>query len=175
MDAYDISASGMSAQRLRLDVIASNLANINTTRQADGSVGPYRRRNVVFASMLQQSMGSSGSQNTMPMKPSSLMMHDGERSMGMDNGIPTLKASISANPDAPTGVQVVGIAEDTQTPLKMVYEPNNPDADAKGYVAMPNINPVTEMVDMISASRAYEANVTGVQATKSMDKASLDI
>ena len=73
------------------------------------------------------------------------------------------------------GVQVASIIEDKDTPTKKVYDPSHPDANAEGYVELPNINPITEMVDMISATRAYEANVTAMQSSKSMDRASLDI
>lgn len=172
MDAYDISASAMTAQRLRLDIIASNLANINTTRQNNGAPGAYRRRNVVFAPILQQKMGIP---QDMPfVRPGATS--DGERRIVFENGIPTLKATLHRDqPMQGAGVKVVQIAEDYQTPLKMVYDPSHPDANADGYVAMPNINPVSEMVDMISATRAYEANVSSVQATKALGKAAMEI
>ncbi len=172
MDAYDISASAMSAQRLRLDVIASNLANINTTRQADGSVGAYRKRNVVFAPILQQQMGQGA--GSFSMRPSSLMQ-DGPTRVTMQNGVPTLKASISHSTVEGTGVKVTAISEDTKTPLKQVYDPSHPDANEDGYVTLPNINPVTEMVDMIAATRAYEANVSSIQAAKAFGRAALEI
>ncbi len=172
MDAYDISASALTAQRLRLDTIASNLANINTTRKADGTLGAYRRRNVVFASMMQEKMGFA---NSIPLKGSSLMSN-GPAEMAMENGAPVLKASLTDTVGSPgAGVKVVQIVEDQNTPLRRVYEPNNPDADDKGFVEYPNINPVTEMVDMISATRAYEANVTALQNTKTIAKAALEI
>lgn len=175
MDAYDISASAMTAQRLRLDMIASNLANVNTTRQADGSAGPYRRRNVVFAPIMQDKMGGSAGFSGLPMKPSS-MMGGGTPSLSFANGIPTLKAGVSHQAQMEgAGVKVVEISEDTKTPLKMVYDPTHPDANTDGYVSLPNINPVTEMVDMIAATRAYEANVSSIQSAKSMNKSALDI
>lgn len=173
MDAFDISASAMTAQRLRLDVIASNLANVNTTRQNDGSLGAYKRRNTVFAPILQQKMG--GFADAMPMKQSGMISLDGPRRIAFENGIPTLKATISHNTVEGTGVKVVEISEDDKTPLKLVYDPSHPDANADGYVAYPNINPVTEMVDMISATRAYEANVSAIQAAKTFGKAAMDI
>ncbi len=163
MDSFDISASALTAQRLRLDVISSNLANINTTRNADGTLGAYRRRNVVFAPILNNQMASGGKQN-------------GSMSVHFENGVPTLKAGVSNNMISPgNGVQVVEINQDMKTPLRTVYDPTNPDADTNGYVQMPNINPVSEMVDMISATRAYEANVTALQASKSMLKSAMDI
>lgn len=162
MDAFDISASGLTAQRLRLDIIASNLANMNSTRQADGSLGAYRRKNVVFGTLM-PGQGSTGSSA------------NGATSQTTQNGETTLKASVSYNQNEGIGVQVVQIAQDDNTPLKRVYDPAHPDADANGYVEMPNINPVTEMVDMISATRAYEANVSAIQSSKSMGRAALDI
>ncbi len=132
-DALDIAASGLTAERLRMDVTAENLANAQSTRGANG--GPYRRKVVVlqeagggggFGAALQGAMGSGGS---------------------------------------PGGVQVTGVAQDP-SPNRRVYDPGHPDADGQGYVSMPNVNPVSEMVDLISASRAYEANVTAMQTAK---------
>jgi flagellar basal-body rod protein FlgC len=134
-DALNISASGLTAERMRMDVTAENLANAQSTRGADGQ--PYRRKEVVlqqrdggttFGSMLNTAMGSS---------------------------------------DGANGVEVAGIVED-ETDFRLVYDPGHPDANAEGYVEMPNVNPVTEMVDLISASRAYEANVTAMQTAKAM-------
>lgn len=135
--AIDAAASGLTAERLRLDVIANNIANVNTTRTATG--GPYRRQMVVFAPR----------QGTMP-----------------------FAAQLSAQ--LGEGVRVVGIMEDTSSPRR-VYDPRHPDAGTDGYVNMPNVNVVTEMVDMITASRAYEANVTAVNAAKSMAMKAMDI
>ena len=137
--AIDVAASGMTAERLRLDVISNNIANVNTTRTADG--GPYRRQYVVFEP--RQGDASSFSQ--------------------------VMSGQLQLN-----GVRVSGIRKD-DSPLRMVYEPGHPDADAQGYVRMPNINIVTEMVDMMTASRAYEANVTSVNGAKSMMLKALEI
>ena len=138
--ALDISASGLSAERMRMDVVAENLANAQTTRGPDG--GPYRRKEVVLAS-------APG---------------DGFRTAlaGAVGSVPGQRAS-----QQPGGVQVAGIVEDA-APARRVYDPGHPDADGQGYVSLPNVNPVTEMVDLISASRAYEANVTAMQAAKTM-------
>ena len=133
----EISASALTAERLRMDVVAENLANAQTTRGADGN--PYRRKEVV----LQERAGSFG-------------------------------ASLSAAMNRGGGVEVAGIVED-QTPLKRVYDPGHPDADADGYVSMPNVDTVTEMVDLIGAQRAYEANVTAMQAAKQMFTRTLDL
>lgn len=130
-DAIDVSASGLTAERLRMDVTAENLANAQTTRTPEG--GAYRRKTVV----LQQAGGGFAGQ---------------------------LAGAVGSAPE-PAGVEAVGVVAD-QTPLRRVYDPGHPDADAQGYVTMPNVNPVTEMVDLIDASRAYEANLTAMQTTK---------
>ncbi len=142
--AIDISGSGLSAERLRMDVTAENLANAQSTRGADGQ--PYRRKEVV----LREAGGSFDGALTAAMGP------------GAKSGAPA------------GGVEVVAIAEDT-APNRMIYDPGHPDADAEGYVSMPNVDPVTEMVDLIAASRAYEANVTAMQTAKSMFTKTLDI
>ena len=139
----DISASGLTAERLRMDVSAENLANAQTTRGTDGQ--PYRRKEVV----LQEAPGSFGA---------SLSAAMGAQS-GSQGG----------------GVQVAGVVQDNATPLKRVYDPGHPDADADGYVSMPNVDTVTEMVDLISAQRAYEANVTAMQAAKQMFSKTLEL
>ncbi|AVX20777.1 MULTISPECIES: flagellar basal body rod protein FlgC [Carboxydocella] len=144
-DSLEISASGLTAQRLRLDVISNNLANVNTTRTQNG--GPYRRQMVVFAERADELTFAQALQNA----------------LGQQKPVPAGK-----------GVRVVQVAED-QSPLPRVYNPQHPDADNQGYVTMPNVNVVTEMVDMISATRAYEANVTALNAAKSMAVKALDI
>lgn len=116
-----VSASGLSAERLRMDLIADNLANANTTRTGNGT--PYQRKVAVFQPIEDGSLGG--------------------------------------------GVKVVGI-ESERTPPRMVYQPGHPDADANGYVTYPNVNMVHEMVDLITASRAYEANITAFNAAKGM-------
>lgn len=135
-----ISASGLTANRLWLDTIASNIANANTTRTPEG--GPYRRQDVY-------------------------MSPRGQAGFSQFLG--------SASDTSPgQGVEISGIVKDTGAP-RMVYNPDHPDADANGYVAMPNINIVTEMVNMVAAQRAYEANVTVMGAAKSMAMKSLEI
>ncbi len=140
LNTVDISASGMTAQRLRMDVIANNLANVNTTRTPKG--GPYRRQVVIFESRT----------------PSSRSFRD----------------LFNAYIEGEAGVRVKAIREDT-SPFKRVYDPGNPDADEDGYVNLPNVNVVSEMVDMISATRAYEANVSVIEATKNMAMKALEI
>jgi flagellar basal-body rod protein FlgC len=131
-DALNISASGLTAQRLRMDVTSANLANAQSTRTPEG--GAYRRQDVV----LQESSGDGS--------------FAGALSGALGGG-------------DPAGVEVAAIIPDS-TPLRQVYEPGNPDADARGYVEMPNVNPVEEMTDLIDASRSYQANVTAMQTTK---------
>lgn len=150
-DSMQISASGLSAERLRMDVIAQNLANVNSTRNAagakatgpDDTAGGYRRAEVVFQAV----QGNDGT--------SVLADNDGDSANGQ-------------------GVQAVAIQQDPSQ-LRSVYDPGHPDADDAGYVYLPNINPVTEMVDMMTATRAYEANVTAMNAAKNMALKALDI
>lgn len=139
-DAINTAASGLSAERLRMDVVAENLANAQTTRGADGEA--YRRKVVV----LQEAGGAS---------------------FGA-----TLDGAMRRT--AANGVKVTQIAQDA-TPNRLVYDPGHPDADDRGYVSMPNVQPVTEMVDLIGASRGYEANVTVMQTAKQMFTKTLEI
>lgn len=135
LDPLAISASALAAQRARMNVIAENLANADTTRTPEG--GPYRRRKIVF------------------------------ETQGGD--FPSL-----LDVDAGRGVRAVGVV-DAQTPFRRVYQPGHPDADPDGYVTLPNVNPVMEMVDLMAATRAYEANVTAIQALKSMMQKALEL
>jgi len=137
--AMQVSASGLTAERFRLDLIANNIANVHTTRTEEG--GPYRRRSAVFAERVL------------------------EARQGQGIGLPG---------QAGGGVRVAAVSEDRTEP-RLVFEPGHPDANAEGYVAYPNINIVQEMVDMISATRAYEANVTALNAAKSMFLKALEI
>jgi len=139
-DAIDTAATGLSAERLRMDVTAENLANAQTTRGADGKA--YRRKVVVLEEVAPSNFGST--------------LH------GVMKGSDT------------KGVKVAQIAQDA-TPNRLVYDPGHPDADARGYVSMPNVQPVTEMVDLITASRGYEANVTVMQTSKQMFTKTLEI
>lgn len=145
-DAIDIAGSGLSAERLRMDVTSENLANAQTTRGADGQ--PYRRKEVV----LQEAPG--GARATFASTLEGAMNRSGTA--------------------ASRGVQVAAITQDT-APNRQVYDPGHPDANADGYVAMPNINTVTEMVELISSSRAYEANATAMQTAKTLFTRTLDL
>mgnify|MGYP001037511063 CR=1 FL=1 len=138
IDALNVSASGMSAQRLRMDTIAQNIANVNTTRDENGNV--YRRKTVVFQTKSQDSF--------------STMLAQRQKS--------------NASELIGNGVKVSAIVEDHVTAMKTVYDPGNPDANEDGYVTLPNVNTVTEITNLIDASRAYEANITAFNAMKSM-------
>ena len=131
----DINASGMSAQRLRMDVISENIANANTTRTKEG--GPYVRKNVI----LQEKISHTNS--------------FGDVLNRTINGVST-------------GVKAIAITNDTDTDMNLVYDPSHPDADENGYVLYPNVNIVTEMTDLIDATRSYEANTTAFEASKNI-------
>lgn len=132
MDIFKVSSSALESQRVRMNTIASNMANAQTTRTENG--GPYVRKDVVF--------------QTMP-----------------------VKAKADRNLD---GVKVSGIVEDTKPPI-VIYDPGHPDADEKGNVSMPNINVIEEMVNMMMAFRAYEANVRAFNTSKGMYQKSLEL
>lgn len=142
-NAINISASGLTAERLRMDVVSKNIANADTTRTVNG--GPYRRQVVVFKSQDHSSF--------------SQVLNN------VVNDVSQKKLK---------GVEVVGIRNDN-SPFKQVYDPGHPDANEEGYVLMPNVEIVTEMANLISASRAYEANITAMNATKSMALKALEI
>lgn len=137
--ALNISSSGLSAERLRMDTISSNIANVNTTR-SEQTGQPYRRKIAVFQENLDKELNPGNGQYENQLK----------------------------------GVKAVGIVNDN-SPLRQVYDPGNPDADANGYVSMPNVDILNEMADLISSTRAYEANVSAIGAEKSMFSAALGI
>jgi flagellar basal-body rod protein FlgC len=170
----DVSASALQAERVRAEVVASNMANAETTRTPDG--GPYQRHHVVFES---QSGGSF--QETLASQ-----MNGGTGSFG--NGLKNSFAGglggagfngastdgLTAANGAPGGVAVTGVISDASAPL-MRYDPQHPDAGANGFVAYPDINPLTEMVDLMGATRSYGMNASAITAEKSMISASLDL
>jgi flagellar basal-body rod protein FlgC len=153
----DVSGSALKAERVRAEVVAANMANAETTRTADGT--PYKRQHVVFQSADQS-------------------FADVMQGQGVGSGLhfASLNSAngLSGSSVVPGGVAVSGIVEDTSAPLQR-YEPGNPDADKSGYVSYPNINPLTEMVDLMGATRAYGANASALTAEKNMVNASLDI
>ncbi|MGC8484744.1 MAG: flagellar basal body rod protein FlgC [Candidatus Baltobacteraceae bacterium] len=142
--SIDISASGMSAERLAMDVIANNIANANTTLTPQG--GAFKRQLVVFA----QKPDATTNANADPFNP----FH-------------------TSNPGQ-AGVEVLGITQD-QSPDRLVFDPGNPQADARGYVHYPNVQVVKEMVDMMAASRAYQANVAAIKETRLMNSAEIGL
>ena len=129
---FNISASGLEAQRVRMNIISGNLANAQSTRSADGG-GPYRRKDVVFSEVLGEFTGGGSGE-----------------------------------------VRVSEVIED-QRPFQVIYDPQHPDANKDGYVQLPNVNLLEEMVNMMSASRSYEANVTAINSAKGMAQSALEI
>jgi len=130
-NVFTVSASALEAQKQRMNVIASNMANVHSTRTDEG--GPYRRKDVLFSA-----------------------------------------AAVQSDPDTLAGVKVVDIVADS-TPFRTVYDPGHPDADKEGYVSMPNINIIEEMVNMMMASRAYEASVSAFNMSKTMFLKTLEL
>lgn len=145
-DSFDVSATGMTAQRTQLDLVSQNIANVNTTRTSEG--GPYARRMATFTT-------DDEAKFVVPVSDD-------------DFGDGTVAL--------PGGVKVAGVVKDMSTNFTEVYDPTHPDADPKtGKVKMPNINIVQEMTRMMFASRAFEANVTSINAAKSMAMKALEI
>jgi len=140
-DSMQISSSGLAAQRMRMKLISSNIANVNTTRTPGG--GPYRRREVIFGALPQQK---------------SFM----EELRGQENS------------QGAREVKVLGVVEDSRPP-QMKYDPGHPDANEEGYVAMPNVDIVEEMTNMMVSKRSYEANLASINATKNLITKSLEI
>ena len=140
-NSMNVSASGMTAQRVRMDIISQNIANVGTTRDANGDV--YSRQLVVF---------------------------EEKTSLPFASVLSEKMAGMSAS-----GVKVTKIVKDTESAYNQVYDPSHPDADENGYVTYSNVNTVTEMTDLIDASRAYEANVTAFNAAKNMALAGLEV
>jgi len=138
LSALDISASGLTSERLRMEIIAENVANIDTTKT--GSSGPYRRKMVVFQEVLNDELYKNKNKEYFPGR----------------------------------GVKVTKVIQDNASPL-MVYDPQHPDANEEGFVAKPNINVANEMVDLITASRSYSANVTVLNTTKAIALKALTI
>ena len=160
--AIRISASGLRGQRTKMDVVAKNLANAETTRTADGT--PYRRQRAIFEQVLGDKLQRHnlnmgyGVENRLARTHPAHLGETGRMSVQSGGGV-TSEAAIAAD----------------SSEFRVVYDPGHPDADEQGYVLMPNVNPITEMVDMITASRAYEANVSAVQTAKDMFNDALKI
>ncbi|MBQ5431014.1 MAG: flagellar basal body rod protein FlgC [Lachnospiraceae bacterium] len=141
--SFDIAASGMTAQRFRMDTIAENIANINTTHSEDGT-GPYRRKIVTF--------------------------EERQLTPSFADTLESYRNAYKGN-----GVRVSKVSEDTETDFVMSYDPSNPDADENGYVSYPNVNTVTEMTNLIDATRGYQANVTAFNSLKAMAQQGISI
>jgi len=163
---FDIAGSGMTAQRAKMDTIASNIANVHTTRRPDGSKGVYVKKDVSFRAIYEDSInrGFSNFQSNNP-----------DAQFDPRTGNLLINANVALNQGLVTGgVQVEQIYE-REDGIKTVYDPSHPDADEEGYVDLPNVNIVEEMVDMIAASRAYEANATVAENVKSMMQSAMNI
>ncbi|WP_300364525.1 flagellar basal body rod protein FlgC [Hydrogenimonas sp.] len=158
LSSFDINGYGLSAQRFRVNIISSNIANANTTRTDEG--GPYRRREVVFKAFNFDKVLQSKIENDSEFLP---------YSDPLDEGVEGKRVKPSV-----LGVVVDKVVRDDSEP-RMKYDPSHPDANAEGYVAYPNINPVIEMADLIEATRAYQANVAAFQSVKAMATSAIDI
>jgi len=145
-DGYDITTSGMAAQRTRINVVSSNIANAQTTHTADG--GPYKKQNVVFEEILLNKQEKN------------------KNNEFTENDIDKSRQNV--------GVKIQKIVESELENI-MRFEPNHPDSNEDGYVAYPNINPVIEMTDLIEAMRSYEANLSAFQTQKTMDDKTIDL
>ncbi len=158
LNSFDISGYGLSAQRVRVNTISSNIANASTTRTDEG--GPYRRKMVVFkAQNFNELLGNA--------------LQDSTNSLGYSDPLKEGSFNQKVNP-AIMSVIIDKIVQDDSEP-KMKYEPSHPDADASGYVAYPNINPVVEMADLVEATRSYQANVAAFESAKNMANSALTL
>lgn len=162
--AIKTSASGLRGQRTKMDVVSRNLANAETTRTEDGT--PYRRQRAIFEQVLSDKLSTS------KLKLSSSGGGHG-LSTTHSNHLSGLRSRIQGSESGGISSDVA-IAEDASE-FRVIHDPGHPDADAEGYVLLPNVNPITEMVDMINASRAYEANISSVQTAKEMFNQALKI
>jgi flagellar basal-body rod protein FlgC len=158
----DMSASALKAERVRAEVVASNMANSETTRTPEG--GPYQRHHVVF-----EAQGSGSFQHSF------MSEMNGDLGNGLDANFGGGSFDdASAGSEVPGGVSVAGVIADKSAPLRR-YDPQHPDAGPDGFVAYPDINPLTEMTDLMGATRSYGMNASAVQAEKNMVTSSLDI
>ena len=166
LNTFDIAGSGMTAQRIKMDTVASNIANVNTTRNPDGSKGVYVKKSVSFKAIYEDEL-SRGARN--------FAANSTDAKFNPKTGFFEINTGIALNQGLiSNGVRVESIQE-TEHPTKLIYDPSHPDADADGYVELPNINVVEEMVDMVSASKAYEANSVVAENVKTMIQSALNI
>ena len=160
-NVFDIAATGMSAQRIKMDTVSSNIANVNTTRNQYGEKEVYKKKEVNFKEIaLKKGFGFPKGNVNVEFEPIEEPYLAGGVTMG--------------NNTSPKGVMVDSIT-DSKNPTKIVYDPAHPDADKDGFVELPNVNVVEEMVSMVNASRAYEANITLAQTTKTMIQSAINI
>lgn len=165
-NAFDIAGSGMTAQRVKMDTIASNIANFNTTRNPDGTKGVYIKKNVAFRSVLADQLSRG---------PSNFSNNATAGQFNPATGNFEINTGIALNEGRKyKGVEVSEIYE-SQNAIKTVYDPSHPDADENGYVDLPNVNIVEEMVGMVSASKAYQANAAAAENVKTMIQSTLNI
>lgn len=165
-DVFDVAASGMQAQRIKMDAISSNIANINTTRKPDGTIGPYIKKDISFKAIYDEKL-SQGASN--------FSSNATAAEFNANTGTLKINAGVSMNQGKMSnGVEVASIT-DNQNAIKTIYDPSHPDADADGYVKLPNINLVEEMVGMVTASKAYEANAVAAENAKNMINAAMRI
>ena len=158
LSSFDISSYGLSAQRFRMDVISSNIANANTTRTSEG--GPYQRKDVVFKAIdFNKTLNEKIAGNS--------------NMLGYENPLDDPFLLENANP-AIMSVAVDKVVRD-ESEFRYKYEPSHPDANEEGYVAYPNVNPVIEMSNLVEATRAYQANVSAFQSAKSIAQSAIDI
>ncbi len=158
LNGFDISGYGLSAQRFRINIISSNIANANTTRTAEG--GPYRRREVVFKAVdFDEALNNE--------------LEDKNTLLEYENPLDEKDIKKFPSPIIENVIVDKVVRDDSE--FKMRYDPTHPDANSEGYVAYPNINPVVEMADLIEATRAYQANVAAFQSSKSIALNSIDI
>ncbi len=158
LNSFDISGYGLSAQRVRVNTISANIANAHTTRTDEG--GPYRRKEVIFKAQNFDTLLNSALSETTPSTGYSDPLREGDFNSVVNPAI--------------MSVIVDKIVQDDSQP-KMKYDPSHPDADASGYVAYPNINPVVEMADLVEATRSYQANVAAFESAKNMANSALTL
>lgn len=158
LSSFDISGYGLSAQRFRMDIISSNIANANTTRTSEG--GPYQRKDVVF-----KAIEFEKTLNERILEQNNMLDYENplQDTFLQENGNPAIMT-----------VAVDKVVRD-ESEFKYKFDPSHPDANAQGYVAYPNINPVIEMSNLIEATRAYQANVSAFQSAKSIAQSAIDL
>ncbi len=158
LSGFDISGYGLSAQRFRINLISANIANVNTTRTTEG--GPYRRKSAVFKEIsFDQQLNKTISEQNNLLKSENYINDPSDKIM----------------PSPPLSSVVVDKIVRDDSPFKLRFDPSHPDADANGYISLPNINPVIEMADLIEATRAYQANIAAYQSSKTIAQSAIDI